>query len=199
MISGIDLSDKNGKVDWLLLKGGEVSFVYLKATEAIDSVDAYFQENMRQARNLGIPAGAYHWLHPGIHVGQQADLFVKTVKDFKGLLPPVVCLETYQAPLKEIEKNTHAFLTLIEKKSGMRPIIYTSDSYWKTNYPQADWGCDYRLWIDKPGTTWPPQLWPWAGWTIWQYAHQARLPGIPLNAGINWFNGTREELQGLAA
>ncbi|MDO9546068.1 MAG: GH25 family lysozyme [Pelolinea sp.] len=195
MITGIDLSEKNGEVEWNAFGFGDVNFVFLKATEAIDSVDRNFVTNLHQAQQRGITTGAYHWLHPRLHVGQQAELFINTVKDFKGLLPPVVCLETHRTNLDEMEKNVLAFLDLIEQALKVKPIIYTSDQYWKTYLPEAKWGCDYLLWFDKPGTIWPPQLWPWAGWTFWQYSYQAKLPGIPTMLGLNYFNGSMSELQ----
>lgn len=205
MISGIDLSDKNGRVDWDLLGKSEVNFAYLKASEALDIVDAAFEENLKNARDRGILVGAYHWLHPGLHVGQQADLFVDVVRNFKGMLRPAVCLETkyhtesgmYKSSQEETEKNIRAFLALLDRKIGIRPMIYTSDNYWKTYLPDANWGCDYPLWLDKPGTIWPPQIWPWAGWTFWQHSYQARLPGVPVNLGLNWFNGSKEGLEAL--
>ncbi len=197
MITGIDLSDKNGRVDWDLLDNGEIHFAYLKASEATDIVDSAFEKNRKSAHERGILAGAYHWLHPGLHVGKQADLFVEVVKNFKGMLPPVVCLETHKASLEETEKNIRAFLALLEQKIGMKPMLYTSDNYWKSYLPEAVWGCDYPLWLDKPGTIWPPQLFPWAGWTLWQYSYKTDLPGVPVNAGLNWFNGSYEELEAM--
>ena len=171
MITGIDLSEKNGEVEWNDFGFGDVQFVFIKATEAIDSVDRDFERNLLRSKELGIITGAYHWLHPRLHVGQQAELFINTVKSFKGLLPPIVCLETHHANLDENDKNV------------------------KTYLPKAEWGCDYLLWLDNPGTIWPQQLWPWAGWTFWQYSYQARLPGIPTNLGLNYFNGSKTELQ----
>jgi lysozyme len=197
MITGIDLSDKNGKVNWNLLGRAGVEFAYLKASEALDIVDSAFEENRRNARERNMLAGAYHWLHPGLHVGQQADLFLDVVRTFKGMLKPVVCLEIHQAPKEEAEKNIRAFLSILERRSGVKPMIYTSDAYWKTYLPEAGWGCDYPLWLDKPGTIWPPQIWPWAGWTVWQHSYQAQLPGVPAKLGLNWFNGSREELEAL--
>ncbi len=197
MVTGIDLSEKNGSIDWVQVGSGDIHFAYIKATEALDIVDSNFKFNMKAAQNAGILTGAYHWLHPGLHVGQQLELFVKTVADFRGLLPPVVCLQTSLTSLEEMEKNIKAFLALLEKKVGVKPVIYTSDTFWSTYLPQSGWGCDYPLWIDKPGTMWPAQLWPWAGWTFWQNSYQIRLPGIPLNLGSNWFIGTLEEMRSM--
>ena len=109
MISGIDLSDKNGSADWTLFGNGDVNFVYIKATEAIDSVDTLYTANVEKARQYGIPAGAYHWLHPSLHVGQQAEIFLNTVGNFKGMLPPVVCLETHRTSLSDMEQNVRTF------------------------------------------------------------------------------------------
>ena len=197
MVTGIDLSEKNGSIDWSLVGKGDIHFAFIKATEALDIIDSQFNDNMTAAQEFGILAGAYHWLHPGLHVGQQLDLFVKTVKNFRGLLPPVVCLQTHMDSSEEMDKNINAFLVLLEKKVGAKPIIYTSDSFWTTYLPQSSWGCDYLLWIDKPGTYWPAQLWPWAGWSFWQNSYQVRLPGIPLTLGSNWFNGTFVELKNM--
>lgn len=197
MISGIDLSENNGTTDWSLFGNGDVNFVYIKATEAIDSVDPMYETNMQKAKDYGILAGAYHWLHPRLHVGQQAELFLNTVGNFKGMLPPVVCLETHRTNLDEMEQNVQAFLQSLIDELNVKPIIYTSDTYWKTYMPEADWGCEYPLWLDKPGSMWPSQLWPWAGWTFWQYSYQARLPGIPTNLGFNWFNGSLTELKAM--
>jgi lysozyme len=197
MITGIDLSEKNGNVEWNDFGFGDVSFAFIKATEAIDSVDRNFDQNIREARRRRIPVGAYHWLHPRLHVGQQADLFINTVKNFIGLLPPVVCLETHRANMNEMEKNVLTFLDYIEKALSIKPIIYTSDSYWKTYLPKAKWGCNYLLWFDKPGSLWPAQLWPWAGWSFWQYSYQAKLPGISNTLGLNYFNGSKSELMQL--
>ena len=199
MISGIDLSDKNGSADWSLFGNGDVNFVYIKASESIDTVDTMYATNMEAAHSYGVLAGAYHWLYPSLHVGQQAELFIDTVGSFKGMMPPVVCLETQHTSLSEMEQNVRIFLDLVESASGVKPIIYTSESYWRKYLPEADWGCEYPLWLDKPGTVWPSQLWPWAGWTFWQYSYQARLPGISTNLGLNWFNGALTELKLMVA
>ena len=194
MISGVDFSHKNGRINWDLLVKRDVHFVYLRASQALDNADPLFANNLAQASRRGIPAGAYHWLHPRLHVGQQVDLFMRTVGDFHGMLPPVVCLEKYSAPDEEMEKNVRSFLRLLEKRAGVRPVIYTSAEYWGRHLPEAVWGCEYRLWLDQPGEMLPAQIWPWATWTFWQQAYQEHLPGVTATCGINWFNGSKNEL-----
>ena len=195
MISGIDLSDKNGAVDWSQFGNNDVNFVYIKTSEAIDSIDSMYETNIQKAGESGILAGAYHWLHPDLHVGRQAELFLNTVGNFKGMLPPVVCLETYHTNLTAMDKSVRTFIELLRDGLGVNPVIYTSETYWNTYLSNSNWGCEYPLWLDKPGNSWPKQIWPWAGWTLWQYSYQARLPGIATNLGLNWFNGSITELK----
>ena len=168
MLTGIDISEKNGKANWEEFGFGDICFAFIKASEALDSADRSFQTNHEKAMEKGMIVGAYHWLHPRLHVGQQAEYFLDTVKSFSGMLPPVVCLETHRAPIDEMERNVKTFLDLLEENTGQKAIIYTSAEFWKKYLPEADWGCDYVLWLDKPGSNWPSQLWPWAGWTFWQ-------------------------------
>lgn len=197
MIAGIDISEQNGQIEWEKFEGCDIGFVYIKASESIDKVDPMFQSNIEAAKRLDLLIGAYHWLHPGLHVGQQASLFAETVKNFSGMLAPAVCLENHYAAGDENEKYIRIFLDLVETRTGLKPVIYTSESYWNTFLPEAVWACDYPLWIDNPGAIWPTQLWPWAGWTFWQASYQAALPGIPVNLGMNWFNGSKEEIHNM--
>jgi len=195
MITGIDISEKNGKVHLKDLADGEVKFVYIKASEALDSIDRCYQQNLFEACECGLSVGAYHWLHPRLHVEQQAQLFINTVKNFSGMLPPMVCLQQHRAPIDEIEKNVKTFLRLLEDAVNAKPVIYTNANYWKKYLSHAKWACEYPLWMDYPGSNWPPQIYPWAGWTFWQYSYQSRLPGIPAMLGLNWFNGSVSDLK----
>jgi len=200
MVSGVDVSHKNGQINWNLLAKQDVHFVFIQASEGINRTNPLFAFNITQAAAHGILAGAYHWLYPGLHVGQQVDLFMRTVGDFHGLLPPVVCLEKIGSPANEIEKNVLCFLRLLEKRTGARPIIYTSADFWERCLSDAAWGCDYPLWLDHPGDILPEQVWPWASWTFWQQGYQERLPGIFCgDCGINWFNGSQRELTNMIA
>jgi len=194
MIAGIDISEQNGQIEWEKLDGRDIGYVYIKASESTEKVDAMFNDNFQAAKRLGLLIGAYHWLNPALHVGQQAALFIETVGDLNDMLVPAVVLENYHASGGENEKFIRIFLDLIESRFGMRPVIYTSETYWNTYLPEAGWGCDYPLWIDKPGVIWPSQVWPWAGWAFWQNSYEAAIPGIPVNLGLNWFNGSKEEL-----
>lgn len=194
MITGIDISDKNGLFDLDHWVGKGIRFAYIKATEALDSADRCFSDNRSRAQENGLLTGAYHWLHPRLHVEQQARFFMETVSDFAGMLPPVVCLTTHRAPMEQIERNVKTFIEVLRNHTGSKPVIFTSIDYWQKYLSHAGWASEYPLWVDFPGGNFPPQLYPWAGWTFWQYSYQANLPGILSEVGINYFNGNDEEL-----
>ena len=197
MITGMDISEKNGSVNLTDLDRGDVAFVYVKASEAINSIDRCYAENIKNARDGGYLVGAYHWLHPRLHVGQQADLFLDTVHDFRGMLPPVVCLQTHRTSVEEMEKSVRTFLEIVAKAVAANPVIYTSMEYWEKHLGSAEWACNYPLWLDRPGNNWPQQIFPWAGWTFWQFSYQSHLPGIPAALGLNWFNGSIKDLESM--
>ena len=127
MISGIDLSESNGQINWDLISSEDVNFLFLRATEGLDTVDSRFRENITRAQEKRILVGAYHWLLPELHVGQQADLFVSTVKDFHCQLPPVVGIKLNIENKEDLSKNVQTFLRLLEQKLHMKPIIYMND------------------------------------------------------------------------
>jgi lysozyme len=194
MIAGLDISDRNKNIDWDLLMGEDVNFVYFRATEEINEVDMMVEQNIERAKQYNVPFGVYHWLDPELHVGQQADNFLNVVDDFKGMLPPMVCLRVEAESVENISKNTHAFMRLLKQRTSSTPILYTSKEAWKFMKADNSWACDFPLWIDQPGTNWPLQLWPWAGWTFWQHAFDMKFPGITGEVGINWFNGNHNEI-----
>ena len=141
--------------------------------------------------------GAYHWLNPKFDTKKQAENFVSTVESFRDMLPPVVCLEFIRSKITDISRNVKLFIDTVTNLTGKQTTIYTSIDYWSLNLPEAEWANKSYLWVDFPGNTFPPQVYPWAGWTFWQASYQCLIPGIQGNAGFNWFNGTMDDLYNL--
>ena len=198
MIIGIDISEKNSVTSWADIGKNQVRFAYLKCTDGISSVVSNYTANKKSAIENGILTGAYHWLNPKQDAAAQVDYFIKNASIVDDDLPPVVCLELYTTTKAILEPKLRTFLETVETRSGKRPVIYTSSTYWKKYLAGIEWPCEYPLWIDEPGAIWPTQLYPWAGWTFWQYSYQTKIPGINNAPGLNWFNGSQEDLQMLA-
>jgi lysozyme len=92
-VRGIDVSHHQGKIDWLKVKGEEIHFVFIKATEGSSHKDTEFNRNWNGATGAGLIKGAYHYFSfckPGI---EQAQNFINTVPVNSGALPPVIDFE----------------------------------------------------------------------------------------------------------
>ena len=64
-IHGIDLSHYQGNVFWETIGDNtHMAYVYLKATEGGDRIDATFERNIWMARRHGLKVGSYHFYRP---------------------------------------------------------------------------------------------------------------------------------------
>lgn len=198
MIIGIDVSEKNTVSSWADVAKNHVRFAYFKCTEGTTEAVPSYAQNRSGAKQNGLLTGAYHWLNPGQDAAQQVDHFLQQAAIASEDLPPVVCLELYSTTSSILEGKLQTFLENVEKRCGKRALIYTSNTYWRKYLATVEWTCEYPLWIDEPGMDWPAQLFPWAGWALWQFSYQSKIPGISGNVGMNWFNGNLSELKYLA-
>lgn len=205
-VRGIDVSHYQGEIDWGLVAGQGIDFVYVKATEGSSHVDERFAGNMAGAREAGVFAGAYHFFSfdsPGI---SQAEHFIRTVEPFKGMLPPAVDVEFYGDKKKNppkaenVETELRAYLNQVEQAFGTKPVIYATMEAWEL-YIKGRFD-EYPLWIRN--ILREPALQPAAeggqeqSWTFWQYTDRGRLNGYSGEEtfiDLNVFCGSEEEWQ----
>ncbi|WP_029288057.1 glycoside hydrolase family 25 protein [Pedobacter sp. R20-19] len=195
-VHGIDVSYYQGKINWQKVKAMKedevkVSFAFIKATEGILQVDPYFQRNWREAPKAGIICGAYHFFRPKKSGRAQAKFFLQVVNIEKGDLPPVVDIETLDgvSPLR-MRLELSDFLTYIEMKTGVRPIIYTGLKFYEDHLEgKLD---EYPLWIAH---YYQPKLrLDKSRWKFWQHSDKAKINGIGHVVDFNAFNGDSTSL-----
>jgi len=190
-IHGIDVSYYQGKIDWDKVKAMQeddvkVRFAFIKATEGMFNVDPYFQRNWREAPKAGIICGAYHYFRPKKSGEWQARFFLQTVQFERGDLPPVVDIEELNnVPASKMRIELQVFLTYIEKRTGVKPIIYTGLSFYK-DYLQGYFD-EYPLWAAHYHQ--PKLRVDTAKWRFWQHSDKARISGINHVVDFNAFNG----------
>ena len=90
---GIDVSHHQGLIDWEAVSATKVQFVFLKATEGSTHVDRRFARNLRGARRVGIPVGAYHFLNAKSTIASQFANFYEHASPSELDLLPVVDVE----------------------------------------------------------------------------------------------------------
>ena len=81
------------------------------------------------------------------------------------------------------------WLGLVELHYGVRPIIYTGESYYN-NFLKNDFK-GYTFWIANYSTRVSDVK---DHWLFWQFSDRARINGIKGNVDVNVFNGKFEKL-----
>lgn len=191
---GVDVSHHQGVINWPVLAGEGIRFVYMKATEGGDFKDRRFTDNWREAKEAGLAVGAYHFFLPGKTGREQAENFIASVPVETDSLPPVLdveCPVPPSAPEREaIRVRIRECLALMAERYGKTPVIYaTYEAY--DAFIQGEFA-DNPLWIRSVFTS-PDRKALGRDWVFWQYSERVRLPGY---AGperfidCNVFNGT---------
>lgn len=167
MINGIDVSHHNDIV-WADIQTLNLTeslyFVFAKASEGVDFVDKKFADNRSGSASAGLLCGAYHFLIPTGDALEQAKTFTHQIgKLTAGELPPVVDVEWAVRGKKGSEKElwneisapdrikvVKIFLREVEKRLGIKPIIYTAVSFWDEFITKGNQPSDYAFFIDYP-------------------------------------------------
>lgn len=193
---GIDISEYQGKILWDSVRTIEnnfpIRFIFVRATVGMDRPDRKFAENWKSLKNTAYLRGAYHYYRPDENSTLQAELFIKNVVLKKGDFPPVLDIE--QMPKKQtmaqLKVGIKNWLQLVEKHYGVKPIIYSGETYYKhflkEDFPEYTfWIANYNFFVEnlKPD------------WRFWQFTEKGSVKGVSGFVDINIFNGTDAELQ----
>jgi len=206
-VYGLDVSYWQGNIHWDQLSlpcdeegwvSGKISepcnqrpvqFVFIRATKSGSLVDSLYQRNYNEAKKLGIPCGAYHFLTDTASAKVQAELFLSHVQLEPGDLPPVLDVET-DSP--EIISKAKDWLEIVEKKCGVKAIIYTTMHIYETRIKKDTILSTRDLWLAKPRGEMPDE----PNCKFWQFSHEGHVLGITDNVvDLDQFNGTLQELQ----
>ena len=195
-VHGIDVSHHQGIINWKAVKATEkqeypISFVFMKATEGGDYKDRRFAENFRQAREVGLIRGAYHFYNPNSEPIRQADFYISQVKLEKGDLAPVLDIERKPRDKAKLQADLVKFLNRLEQHYGVKPIIYTSYKY-RVRYLDAPEFAKYPLWIAH---YYVDSLSYEGPWQFWQHTDYGTVPGIDESVDLNVFNGSLTDIQ----
>jgi lysozyme len=190
-VIGIDISQYQRNIQWKLVRhdhiaGQPIRFVFMKATEGISRQDPLFARYWRQAHAAGFVCGAYHFFYATRNPLLQAKNFEKQVNLQSGDLPPVLDAEvSNQQPDTVIRHTMRTWLEEIHRHYGVKPIIYTSLSFYR-KYVKGYFD-DYPLWIAQHKATSMPE--DVANWWFWQISDEARVQGIEGHTDLNIFHG----------
>lgn len=184
MLTGIDVSSWQGDID---VRHIPVDFVIAKATEDVDYVNPHCDRVIQQCIESGKKWGFYHFAK-GAPPEAEARYFIENTRNYFGRGIPVLDFESEAVVAWGIE-GAKAFLDCVYRETGVKPLIYMSESVCSS----SDWfsvvAADYGLWIAKYPNIMHPTYddvagagadlntgaWPFAA--IWQFASDYRIAG----------------------
>ena len=199
-MNGIDISSWQEGID---LSQTESDFVIIKATGGTAYVNPFYAEWANAALANGKQLGFYHYAReaycPGSAV-EEAMHFVNAVRPYIGQAILVLDFEGDALEMGESVKWAKKFMDTVHKATGVRPLLYTSQSVtWRFDWSSV--AKKYGLWVaqylyrnfytgylDAPeGGT---DLGYWSSAQIYQYSSTGSVSGYGGYLDLNKFYGS---------
>lgn len=185
---GIDVSKYQGEIDWKQVKDSGIDFAILRVGSWNNSgpyVDPMFEENYKNAKNVGIAVGAYFYTYAENEdqQNQEMELFLNSLSGKTFEYPIFVdveatCLQNVgKEKLSSLVKREMDILDQKGYVSGW--YSYTNfianyiDASALTSYPL--WIADYRGYVGYEGE-----------YAMWQYASDGTVSGIQGAVDMNY-------------
>ena len=131
-VHGIDLSHYQGEVFWETVgENTKMAYVYLKATEGGDRIDAMYERNINLAHRYGLKVGSYHFYRPKTNQLKQLENFKTQCLPGEQDLIPMIDIETKQGlRTEEFCDSLMKFLVLVEEAYKQKPLLYTGTNFY---------------------------------------------------------------------
>jgi GH25 family lysozyme M1 (1,4-beta-N-acetylmuramidase) len=199
-IDGLDVSHHQGSIDWPRVARAGKQFAYIRASAGTLTEDARYDANIAAARRAGLAVGSYHYANPSATAGDaenEAAWFLEHASFESGDLIPVLDLEVANGLDPDaLIAWTRTWLERVTAATGVRPMIYTTPSFWSSGLRNTDWFARNgdRLWIahwtKAAAPTVPAGSWGGQGWTVWQSTSSGSVPGISGRVDLDRLGGT---------
>ena len=195
VMNGIDISKWQSGID---LSAVKADFVIVKATEGIGYVDKSCDTFFQKALSLGKKLGFYHFARPTNDPVREADFFYNNCRGYFGKGIPILDWESGNTSDVAWAKR---WLDRVYQLSGVKPVIYMSESVVNANNWSAVAAADYGLWVAKYRDNNPdynysmanagarPKVKWWKFYCMWQWTSTGRLNGYSGNLDCDVFYG----------
>ena len=204
-VPGIDVSRWQLDVDWAEVASTSTRYAIMRATIGNEPgkarfIDPRYFEYLAGATANGLVVGAYHRANVGRAPNDavnEANFFVDKAQIAAGDVLPVLDIEeTHGLSVQEMKDWVRAWVQRVFARTGVRPMIYSSPNFWRTNMGDATWFAehDYPLWIAHWGVAQPDVPagnWGGHGWTFWQWTSEGSVAGVPTLVDRDRFNGAQ--------
>lgn len=179
MLKGIDVSSYQNPAAVNLRA---YDFVLIKASEGMTIKDRRLDAHYNRAAAAHKLYGFYHYAHPensGKNFYKEAEKFLSYVGHHAGKC--IYALDWEGRALAYGPDKALEWLDYVYKKTGVRPLFYTSAS--NTGRYKKIYQKNYGLWVAHYGVK-RPKVAGWPFWAMWQYTSN------PIDK--DYFNGSRK-------
>ncbi len=185
---GLDISRWQEDIDFKKVKEAGATFVLMRlgvqSTNRELSVDTYYKENIKKAKEVGLKVGVYLYsiATSKKEAINQADFVLDTLGDEKLDLPIVFDWEswenwnTFKISFHEINEIAKSFIERVQEK-GYQGMLYSSKFYLETIWSLKDypvWLAHYTTKTDYKGN-----------YQIWQLCNTGRIDGVKGDVDID--------------
>ena len=191
---GVDISSKQGIVDFKKLKKAGVDFVMIKVggrgySSGNIVLDSSYKDYMNGAKNAGLGIGVYFYSQAvdKDEVCEEAETLLELIKDYPVKYPVVFDMESVEGDVARtdaLDVSTRTELARIFLKTikaeGYTPMLY-GDKEWLVTKLDLEKLQDYDVWLSQETDT--PDY-PYE-YTMWQYNKSGTVSGISGTAGLN--------------
>lgn len=180
-------------IDFVKMKNAGVSGTIVKVGQR-NFIDSSYVQSWGDARNAGMPRGAYWFLDSRSTPESQASLFAAALGLDTGELPLFVDFEAIKDVPNTTAVQLRAFIDRLKLLiPGKEIMIYTGFYYWKDNVPVSmhEYFKQFELWIANYGAVTPAIPQPWMTWAFWQFSEEGpgNIYGTEGRVDLSYFNG----------
>ncbi|MDE5539619.1 MAG: glycoside hydrolase family 25 protein, partial [Bacilli bacterium] len=186
---GLDVSEWQGDIDFNELKKAGVEFVFIrvggtKGTNGEYFLDKKFEQNIKNANEVGIPVGIYFYSYANSNESaiNDAKWVLELIKGYKIDLPIAFDWEDwgnynfYKLSFFGLTDMASSFLNIF-KEAGYEGILYSSKNYLEQIWLKTD----YPIWLAH----YAPKTSYQGNYTFWQICSDGKVPGIYGDVDIN--------------
>lgn len=197
-LEGIDVSHREGAINWHEVREAGIGFAFIKATQGKDFVDSHAVENLERCREVGIVPGMYHFYRHDQEPEKQAANFLALLGARKpGDLVPALDVEgpgdgagPMDHPKADVVRRVGEVVSAVKAEIGRAPMIYTYPAAWVEvtgNSPAFAGECP--LWIASYKVARPTLPGGWKDYAVWQYDDHGTVKGVGGGVDRDRFNG----------
>lgn len=198
-LKGIDISNWQASIN---LATVDYDFMIAKATEGVNYVSPSCDKQFQAAKARGKLCGVYHFARNTKNSSDaEANFFVNNIKGYLDK-NTVLVLDWEDSNTADVAWAKR-WLDKVQQLTGVRPLIYMSESVVNSHDWSSVANANYGLWVAKyrdnaadydydmsfagsrPSVKW------WKFYTMWQWSSSGRLSGYAGNLDVNEFYGDK--------